>query len=814
MKKICIVGGVAGGATCAARLRRNDENAKIILFERDSYISYANCGLPYYIGDTIKDRNNLFVQTPEGFSKRFNIDVRVNNEVIDIDRNNKKIKVKNLKTNEEYTEEYDYLVLSPGAKPFIPNIEGINNLGIFTLRNVNDTDRIKEFIQKNNVKKAAVIGAGFIGLEMAENLHNLGIFVTIVEMAEQVMTPLDYEMASLVHQHLKTKGIEFYLKDKVMSIRREENTNILHLESRRQIKSDIIILSIGVRPETTLAQKAGIEIGKHGIVVNKYLQTSDPNIYAIGDAIEFPHPITKKPTITYLAGPANKQGRIAADNIVFGNKREYKGSISTAIAKVFDLTVASTGLSEKALKNENIEYLTNIIHVSSHAGYYPGALPMTIKTVFSKEGKIFGAQIVGYEGVDKRIDLFATVIKNNGTIYDLQEIEHSYAPPYSSAKDPVNIAGFVAENIIENKVSTVSYREIINRNKDTLIIDVRTEEEYKLGNIEGSINIPLDELRERINQIPKDQTIIVYCGTGLRSYIACRILKQNGFDKIYNLSGGYKTYETVIAKQSNEDIFDKNYIGIDNQIYTKMPSVTEVEIDACGLQCPGPILKIKTEIEKLQDGTVLKIKATDPGFVKDIEAWCSITGNKLLSQDYSKGVYEAKILKGQKGIETKDARLSTGKGKTIIVFSNELDRVLASFVIALGAASTGSKVTMFFTFWGLNVLRKKERVKTKKTLIEKMFSIMMPKVKGLKLSKMDFMGLGRALMKKRMRKKNIDLIEEMIKKAQENNIEFIACQMSMDVMGIKKEELIDGVKIGGVATYLEKAENSNINLFI
>ena len=814
MKKICIVGGVAGGATCAARLRRNDENAKIILFERDSYISYANCGLPYYIGDTIKDRNNLFVQTPEGFSKRFNIDVRVNNEVIDIDRNNKKIKVKNLKTNEEYTEEYDYLVLSPGAKPFIPNIEGINNLGIFTLKNVNDTDRIKEFIQKNNVKKAAVIGAGFIGLEMAENLHNLGIFVTIVEMAEQVMTPLDYEMASLVHQHLKTKGIEFYLKDKVMSIRREENTNILHLESRRQIKSDIIILSIGVRPETTLAQKAGIEIGKHGIVVNKYLQTSDPNIYAIGDAIEFPHPITKKPTITYLAGPANKQGRIAADNIVFGNKREYKGSISTAIAKVFDLTVASTGLSEKALKNENIEYLTNIIHVSSHAGYYPGALPMTIKTVFSKEGKIFGAQIVGYEGVDKRIDLFATVIKNNGTIYDLQEIEHSYAPPYSSAKDPVNIAGFVAENIIENKVSTVSYREIINRNKDTLIIDVRTEEEYKLGNIEGSINIPLDELRERINQIPKDQTIIVYCGTGLRSYIACRILKQNGFDKIYNLSGGYKTYETVIAKQSNEDIFDKNYIGIDNQIYTKMPSVTEVEIDACGLQCPGPILKIKTEIEKLQDGTVLKIKATDPGFVKDIEAWCSITGNKLLSQDYSKGVYEAKILKGQKGIETKDARLSTGKGKTIIVFSNELDRVLASFVIALGAASTGSKVTMFFTFWGLNVLRKKERVKTKKTLIEKMFSIMMPKVKGLKLSKMDFMGLGRALMKKRMRKKNIDLIEEMIKKAQENNIEFIACQMSMDVMGIKKEELIDGVKIGGVATYLEKAENSNINLFI
>ena len=814
MKKICIVGGVAGGATCAARLRRNDENAKIILFERDSYISYANCGLPYYIGDTIKDRNNLFVQTPEGFSKRFNIDVRVNNEVIDIDRNNKKIKVKNLKTNEEYTEEYDYLVLSPGAKPFIPNIEGINNLGIFTLRNVNDTDRIKEFIQKNNVKKAAVIGAGFIGLEMAENLHNLGIFVTIVEMAEQVMTPLDYEMASLVHQHLKTKGIEFYLKDKVMSIRREENTNILHLESRRQIKSDIIILSIGVRPETTLAQKAGIEIGKHGIVVNKYLQTSDPNIYAIGDAIEFPHPITKKPTITYLAGPANKQGRIAADNIVFGNKREYKGSISTAIAKVFDLTVASTGLSEKALKNENIEYLTNIIHVSSHAGYYPGALPMTIKTVFSKEGKIFGAQIVGYEGVDKRIDLFATVIKNNGTIYDLQEIEHSYAPPYSSAKDPVNIAGFVAENIIENKVSTVSYREIINRNKDTLIIDVRTEEEYKLGNIEGSINIPLDELRERINQIPKDQTIIVYCGTGLRSYIACRILKQNGFDKIYNLSGGYKTYETVIAKQSNEDIFDKNYIGIDNQIYTKMPSVTEVEIDACGLQCPGSILKIKTEIEKLQDGTVLKIKATDPGFVKDIEAWCSITGNKLLSQDYSKGVYEAKILKGQKGIETKDARLSTGKGKTIIVFSNELDRVLASFVIALGAASTGSKVTMFFTFWGLNVLRKKERVKTKKTLIEKMFSIMMPKVKGLKLSKMDFMGLGRALMKKRMRKKNIDLIEEMIKKAQENNIEFIACQMSMDVMGIKKEELIDGVKIGGVATYLEKAENSNINLFI
>ncbi|HOJ50578.1 MAG TPA: FAD-dependent oxidoreductase [Spirochaetota bacterium] len=812
MKKICIVGGVAGGATCAARLRRNSEDAKITLFERDSYISYANCGLPYYIGDTIKDRNNLFVQTPDAFSKRFNIDVRVNNEVIDIDKEHKKIKVKNLKTGEEYEENYDYLVLSPGAKPFIPNIEGINNPGIFTLRNVNDTDNIKEYIKNNDIKRAVVVGAGFIGLEMAENLHNLGIFVTIVEMAEQVMTPLDYEMASLVHQHLKTKGIEFYLKDKVLSIRRERNKNILHLESRRQIPAELIILSIGVRPEITLAQKAGLKIGEKGIWINRYLQTSDPYIYAIGDAIEFPNPITGKPMITYLAGPANKQGRIAADNIIFENKREYKGSINTAIAKVFDLTVASTGLSEKTLKSENIDYLTTIIHVSSHAGYYPGALPLTIKITFSRDGKLYGAQLVGYEGVDKRTDLLSSIIQKNGTIYDLQLIEHSYAPPYSSAKDPVNIAGFVAENIIENKVKIVSYKDILNRDKETVIIDVRTPDEYELGNIEGAINIPLDTIRDRIKEIPKDKKLIIYCGTGLRSYIACRILSQSGFENVCNLSGGYKTYETVIAKQSNEDIFEKNYIGVDDIIYSKREEKTEtIDVDACGLSCPGPILKLKTEIEKVANGSIIKVKATDPGFVKDVKAWCEITGNKLINQNYEKGIYEATI---QKESKTKDTIKQIGNQKTIIVFSNELDRVLASFVIALGAASTGAKVSMFFTFWGLNVLRKKEKVKVKKDIISKMFSLMLPKTDGFKLSKMNFLGIGKKIMKMRMKKNNVDTLDNMIKKARENNIEFIACQMSMDVMGIKREELIEGVKIGGVATYLEDAEKSNINLFI
>lgn len=821
MPKYLIVGGVAGGATTAARLRRLDEHAEIVMFERGAYISYANCGLPYYVGGVISERDRLFVQTPQSFKARLNVDVRIEQEVIAIDRQTKSITIRR-KDGSEYNEAYDKLVLSPGAEPLRPPIPGIQDEVIFTLRNVPDTDRIAKFIEQHNVRHAVIVGAGFIGLEMAENLHHKGINVTIVEMAEQVMTPLDYEMAAAVHQHLKTKQVEFYLKDAVNSFVREKSGLQVRLKSGRSIATDMVVLSIGVRPDSKLAEDAGLELGiNKGIKVNEYLQTSDPDIYALGDAIVYPNPITGDESHTYLAGPANKQGRMVADNIAHGNVRKYQGSISTAIAKVFDLTVGATGVSEKVLKKSGIPYISSIIHGSSHAGYYPDALPMTIKIVFNPEnGKLLGGQIVGFDGVDKRIDMLAHILKHGETIYDMQEIEHAYAPPFSSAKDPVNMAGLVAENIIKGMIKIIHWDEIRNLNlKDVSLIDVRTTEENALGTIEGSLNIPVDELRERLSEIPQNKKIIVFCGTGHRSYFAARILMQNGFSDVFNLSGGYITYEHATQKQSNEDIFGGEYIGKDDHIYQgkespgQTPTGKITEVDASGLQCPGPIMRLKNEIDRLADGDILKISASDPGFAKDVPAWCNMTGNKLLKVESSGKKIVAMIQKG--GGKALEAGSGGGKNKTIIVFSDDMDRALASFVIANGAASTGKKVTMFFTFWGLNVIKKPGALKTDKDTMGKMFGMMMPKGAGsLGLSKINFAGMGPMMMKKRMKDKNVDSLEMMIMHAKRAGVQMIACQMSMDIMGVDASELIDGVTIGGVATYLEEAEQSNLNLFI
>ncbi len=569
-----IIGGVAGGATTAARLRRNDESAEIIIIERGDHISYANCGLPYYIGGVIKERDKLFVQTPENFMRTFRIEVRVKTEALEVSPAAHSVLLKNLETGEEYEESYDKLVLSPGAEPVKPPIPGISDPRIFTLRSVPETDAIKEFVDAKEPKRAVIVGAGFIGLEMAENLHERGMYVTIVEMAEQVMNVVDYEIAAEVHQHLKTKNVEFYLRDGVASFEEEDKRLTVRLQSGRRLQTDLVILSIGVRPESRLARDAGLAVGKTGgIKVDKYMRTSEPDIYAVGDAIEFVSPITGKPTITYLAGPANKQGRIAADNIAFGDTRVYNGAIATAIAKVFDVTVASTGASEKTLKQEGIPYLVAMTHSSSHAGYYPNAKAMSIKTIFAPEdGRLFGAQIVGYEGVDKRIDLFATVLRNGGTVYDLGELEHAYAPPYSSAKDPVNIAGFVAENILMSKSRHIQWHEILQCDMNELfLLDVRTPAEFASGTIEGAVNIPNYELRDRLNEVPKNKTVVVFCGIGLRAYMSERMLRQSGFNDVYNLSGGYKTYSTATQKQSNEDIFEHDTIWKDDNIYQVDP---------------------------------------------------------------------------------------------------------------------------------------------------------------------------------------------------------------------------------------------------
>lgn len=550
--KYIIVGAVAGGASTAARLRRLEEQAEIIIFEKGEYISFANCGLPYYIGDVIKDRNKLFVQTAAAFNQRFNIDVRVQTEVTAINPSTKTITAVKQVTGEVYQETYDKLILSPGAEPVRPPLPGIGIEGIFTLRNVRDTDYIKAYVQQKKVTRAVIIGAGFIGLEMAENFYELGLDVTVVEMINQVMAPVDYPVASFVQQHIRLKRVHLRLNTAVTGFTKVGERVEVALNNGEVLVADVVLLSIGVRPDTRLAAMANLKIGPaKGIWVNEFLQTSDPDIYAVGDAIEFENPITHQPMITYLAGPANKQGRICADNAVLGNVRSYKGSINTAIVKVFDMTVGTTGTASKHLTAAGIEHTVSTTHSGSHAGYYPGSKQMTIQLAFApQDGRLLSAQIAGYEGVDKRLDVFASYIKQGKTIYDLIEFEHAYAPPYSSAKDPVNMAGFVAENILMDRLRVFYWNEIEHLKSSDLLIDVRRKDEFEAGNIAGAINIPVDELRNRLSEIPKNKTIYIYCEAGLRGYLAQRILRQNGYNKVSNLSGGYYLWKACTSEQS------------------------------------------------------------------------------------------------------------------------------------------------------------------------------------------------------------------------------------------------------------------------
>lgn len=810
-----IIGGVAGGATVAARLRRMDEKANIILFERGKYVSYANCGLPYYIGDTINNREKLFVQTAKGFTDRFRIDIRTEQEVTAIRPDKKEVEIKNLSTGETYTETYDKLVLSPGAEPLRPGIEGIGSKKIFTLRNVPDTDTIKNYVNTENPKRAIVVGGGFIGLEMAENLHDLGIQVDVVEMANQVMAPLDFSMAAIVHRQLTDKGVGLHLEDGVSRFEEKDGGVTVHLRSGKQIATDMVLLSIGVRPETKLAKDAGLAIGERGgIAVNDYMQTSDADIYALGDAVEVRHLVTGQPALIPLAGPANKQGRIVADNIVFGNKKKYPGSIGTSIAKVFDLTVAAAGANAKLLQQNNIPYISSYTHGASHAGYYPGAVPLSIKILFAPEnGKLLGAQIVGFNGVDKRIEMLAQVIQRGGTVHDLAELEHAYAPPYSSAKDPVNMAGFVAENILNKKSWIIQWRELAELPADTIRIDVRTHDEYKLGTIPGFINIPVDELREHLDELPKEKPIVVTCAVGLRGYLAYRILVQNGFKHVRNLSGGYKTWSVATAP-IKEIVSHKPEIPESTSYGNSDSQINLLKVDACGLMCPGPVMQLKKNYEALKIGEQLQITATDQAFGKDVTSWCKMTGAELVALENKNGVVAATIRKQEKTASCEISR-NNADNKTQIVFSDDLDKALASFVIANGAASTGKKVTMFFTFWGLNVIKKQHKPTVTKDIFGKMFGWMLPTHSGkLKLSKMNMGGAGSWMMRLIMKRKRIDSLESLIQQAIDNGVEMIACTMSMDVMGVQKEELMDNVTLGGVASYLERAEEANVNLFI
>ncbi len=831
-KKVLIIGGVAGGATALTRLRRLDENAEIILFERGEYVSFANCGLPYHIGGIIEKRESLVIQPKEVIESKFNVDIRTNSEVLHILKDDKKIVVKNKLKDETYEETYDYLIISTGSTPLKPPIPGIDAPNIFSLWTIPDTDKIISFIEKEKPKRATIIGGGFIGIEMAENLHELGLEVSIVEMLDQVMAPLDFEMAQVVHQQLKSKDINLLLGDGVKSFEYANGVTTVTLQSGNTVDSDLVILSIGVRPNGELAKDADLTQNKRGgIIVDKYLKTSDEFIYAIGDVIEVEDYVNKIPTMIPLGGPANKQGRIVANNIN-GEPTEYKGTQGTSIVKVFDLDVATTGVNEKTLKilgkEYKKDYLISLIHVNAHAEYYPDALPISIKLIYDLLGKILGSQIVGYDGVDKRIDVIATAIRFNGTVMDLMDLELAYAPPYSSAKDPVNMVAFAADNQLKGKTELLLWSELEGLDpENTIFLDVRMPVERMVGGIKESIIIPLEELRNRIDELDKGKLIVTYCSIGLRGYVADRILRQNGFNSV-NLAGGYNTYKTMFFNDELDEngpkaFSDSGVASIENTTneVTKNKIITDekeeiVELNACGLSCPGPIIKVNEKMMDLKDGDQLKVLVTDPGFISDAKAWCKNTDNTFISHSKEGKTIVAILEKGLMGKEkVVNINANSKDEKTIVVFSGDLDKAIAAFIIANGATSMGSKVNMFFTFWGLNVLRKENHVDVKKDFMSNMFSKMMPRgSKKLGISKMNMGGLGSKMIRKVMNDKNISSLEELIEFARKSGVKFIACQMSMDVMGITKEELIDGIEIGGVATMLSDANESNVNLFI
>ncbi|HCU06001.1 MAG TPA: pyridine nucleotide-disulfide oxidoreductase [Holosporales bacterium] len=824
-KKIIIIGGVAGGATVAARLRRLDEFAEIILFERGEYISFANCGLPYHIGGIIQSRESLIVQTVEDMHLKFNIDIRNFTEVTEIDIVNKAVKVINHQTNTIYLESYDKLIISTGSQPIIPPIEGIKEAkNLFTLRNIPDMDKIKAFIEEKKPQKATVIGGGFIGIEMMENLAHLGMKVTLVEMAPQVMAMFDFEMAQMIHQSIVEEGVNLILNDGVKSFSHEGNH--ITLSSGKDIISDLTIFAIGVRPDNFLAKQAKLDLTERGAIkVDENLLTSNPDIYAIGDVIEVPNLVTHQSMLAALAGPANKQARFVAGHIT-GTIEPYLGTLATSAAKIFDKTVASTGINEKMCKQLHLDYMTLHIHPTSHASYYPGAEPISLKVIFNpKTEEIYGAQAFGADGVDKRIDVLATAIYAKMKVTDLKNVDLSYAPPFSSAKDPINMVGFVAENKLRGLIQTISWQDMQElAAKGAYILDIREKPEYILEYLPGSVNIPLTELRHRMNEIPKEQEIFVYCHVGSRGYTASRILTQNGYT-VKNLDGGFKSYSCVFDHSGSQICFaltDELGIPVVDKVEAEkaIPLVNEakitITIDACGLQCPGPIVQVYKAMEKLEVGNVLEAKASDPGFFRDIKSWSEKTGNTLLSVKKEGKIITAHIQKGaqkepNKGFEVKENK----NGTTIVVFSQDLDKAIAAFIIALGAKSMGKDVSLFFTFWGLNILRKPRRVKVKKSFIEKMFGKMMPRgTEKLPISNMNMLGMGPKMIKGIMKKKNVDSLQTLMGNAMNMGVKVIACAMSMDIMGIKEEELIQGVEIAGVATYLGDTQESNHNLFI
>ncbi|MDN4480514.1 FAD-dependent oxidoreductase [Demequina muriae] len=830
--KLVVVGGVAAGASTAARARRLDEDAEIIVFERGHHVSFANCGLPYHVGEVISERSRLLLQTPESLRESLAIDVRIATEVVSIDREARVVTVREVDTGREYTEGYDALALCMGAEPMRPPLPGIDLPSVQVLRRIGDMDRIKARLDaslaeqkagRRGVVTAVVVGAGYIGLEMAENLHHRGVRVDVVELADQILPPVDADIAAPVEQHLRARGIGLHLSTAAAAFRALADVDgddrvSVELNSGTTIAADLVILAAGVRPSVALAIDAGLELGTHGgIAVDTHMRTSDLHIWAAGDAVETPHPVLPGSHLNPLAGPANRQARVAAENIC-GRDTEYLSTQGTSIVKVFDMVAGGTGATRRQLDAAGIEHRVVHVHPSGHAGYYPGTAMMHLKVLFSPEdGRLLGAQACGFDGVDKRLDLLAMAIRAGLTVHDLEQQELAYAPPFGSAKDPINMAGFVAANVLKGDLTLWYAEDYPAATEGARLIDVRTPEEYDVWHIPGAESVPLATFREAMADWDRTTPIRLYCAVGFRSYLAHRILVQSGFADVATLSGGSTTFTHVHGRAS--DTYEaqppmENYaekVSVASAVATATGARTD--LDCTGLACPGPIMRLAAAMKAADAGDEIRVTVSDPGFALDGPAWASKNGHTLVDIEPQGAGYVATFRKG--GFAPVATRAQGPEKMSMVVFSGDLDKLIAAFIIANGAIAMGQEVSMFFTFWGLNSLRREDPPRREKKAMEKMFGAMMPRgANKLTLSQMHMAGAGTAMIKSVMKRHEVQPLPELIQAAQDGGARLIGCTMTMDLLGIAASDLIDGVELGGVATFLGESQESGSTLFI
>ncbi|HAL91551.1 MAG TPA: pyridine nucleotide-disulfide oxidoreductase [Verrucomicrobia bacterium] len=807
--KTIIIGGVAGGASTAARLRRLDEKAEIVLLEKGPHISYANCGLPYHLGKIIPERNWLLVMTPANFRARFNVDVRVNHEVTAIDRAKKTVKVLNRQDGTESEDRYDKLVIATGSSPMELKLPGIDLPEVLPLWTLEDMDRIAKKLDAG-AKSVIVVGGGFVGMELAESLRHRGLAVTLLEMGRQLLPTMDEEMSSLLAEELRLAGIVVELGAAVSAFAPAEGGGVrATVKDGRSWTADLVVMCVGVKPNSGLAQAAGLDTGPRGhIVTDAQMRTVDPDIFAVGDVVAVVDPVFGEPTAVPLAVPANRQGRIAADNVL-GRGRRYEGTFGASVVKVGKLTAASCGHTEAKLKAMGKPYQKVYLHAGSHAGYYPGATTLHIKLLFGGDGKIYGGQVIGAEGADKRADVLAVAMRAGMDVRQLAELELCYAPPFSSAKDPITVAGMIATNALDG-VTTLAHAGALP--EGALLLDVREPAELAAGKLPGSINIPLHKLRARAFELPKDRKVVIYCQVGLRGYVAERILKQLGYD-VANLSGGYLTWKQFQPEKwmPSDDQIALASTGSEGGPKTEEEGEPGIVVDVRALQCPGPVVRIKKELDGLGEGATIKVVAAQ-GFAPDLTNWAQSSGNKVVKMEQKSGHLEAIVRKGTPLPYTAAGNANSG---TMVLFSNDLDKVMAALIIAMGMAAAGMQTSIFFTFWGLSVLRKNPGPQVKKSLLNAMFGFMMPKgAAKLALSKMHMAGMGTAMMKHVMAKQNVVPLPEMLQNARAMGVKFIVCDMTMGVMGLTREELIDVDEVAGVATFIARAKESGPTLFI